>query len=143
MEAGKHASQVLSLARRCNQILQKFVFISCRRSDQMSGCLGKYLVTTESSEFGIRYLTSKLNGGKLYKGSYRLEDLVEQIPRVNVVQHDFIDKDKAAYFVRLNWKSREDVKPSTASSKVLQKLKSIFNDVRIRNKKQSAYVEER
>ncbi len=104
-----------------------------------AGYIGKHL----TSEFGIRYLTSKLNGGKLYKGSYRLEDLIEQIPRINIVQHDFIDKDKAAYLVRLNWKSREEVKPSTASNKVLQKLKSIFNDVRTRNGKQSTYVEER
>ena len=32
--------------KRCNQILQKFVFISCCCSDQMLGCLGEYLVTT-------------------------------------------------------------------------------------------------
>ena len=64
----------------------------------------KYIAGHAKNGYGIRYLTSKLNGGKLYNGSYRLEDLIKQIPRVNIVQHDFIDKDKSAYLVRLNLK---------------------------------------
>lgn len=66
----------------------------------------KYIAGHAKNEYGIRYLTSKLNGGKLYGGSYRLEDLIKQIPRVNIVQHDFIDKDKSAYLVGLNLKDR-------------------------------------
>ena len=38
------------MARRCNQILQKFVLFFGCCSDQMFGCLGEYLVTTGSRE---------------------------------------------------------------------------------------------
>jgi hypothetical protein len=92
----------------------------------------KYIGGHVKNAFGIRYMTSKLNGGKLYGESYRLEDLIRQIPRVNIVQHDFIDKDKSAYLIRLNLKSQEKVEPATASNKVLQKLKSIYHDIHIK-----------
>ena len=94
----------------------------------------KYIAGHTKNAYGIRYLTSKLNGGKLYKGSYRLEDLIKQIPRVNIVQHDFIDKNKSAYLVRLNLKNRQ-IPTTSVSNKVLQRLRSFYNGIRAKTQR--------
>lgn len=83
-----------------------------------------YIAKHLGDKFGIRYMTSKLNGGKLYKDSYTIKDVIAQIPRVNIVQQDFINKDKTSYLIRLNFEKKE--KTPVVSKKVINILKKVY-----------------
>ncbi len=50
---------------------------------------------------GIRSFTEKLNGGK-YGDKYSLSSIISKIPRVNIVQHDFITEEKCRFLIKLN-----------------------------------------
>ncbi len=51
---------------------------------------------------GIRYMTSKINGGKQYDKDYSLDEVLKKVPRINIVEHDFIDRDKTSYLIGKN-----------------------------------------
>ena len=64
----------------------------------------KYIITHINSNEGIRYLTKKINGGKNYGTDYyNLKSVLKRIPRVNIVQHDFITEDKVRQLVEMNF----------------------------------------
>lgn len=62
----------------------------------------KYILSHLTNNDGIRYMTSKLDGGKDYNWNYHLESLLDQIPRTNIVQFDFITAEKARRLIELN-----------------------------------------
>ncbi len=60
----------------------------------------KYIMTHLGTG-GIRSFTEKLDGGK-YGNKYGLSSIISKIPRVNIVQHDFITEEKCRFLIKLN-----------------------------------------
>ena len=63
----------------------------------------KYIVSHLTNNEGIRYLTAKLNGQKKYKKDYSLSTVLKNVDRVNIVQQDFITREKTESLIRMNW----------------------------------------